>query len=64
MGKKKDFTINPQSLIDFLEALEDPRIDRRKKHALINILLIAIFAPICGAKTWTDIQDFGRSKEE
>lgn len=61
---KKDFTVDPQSLIDFLEALEDPRIDRTKKHALIDILLIAICAAICGAKTWTDIQDFGNAKKE
>lgn len=67
MSKKKvkeDFKIDPQSLVDFLEALEDPRIDRTKKHAFIDILLIAICAAICGAKTWIDIQDFGNAKKE
>lgn len=61
---KKDFQIAPESLMDFLEALEDPRIDRTKKHALIDILVIAICAAICGAKTWIDIQDFGESKKD
>jgi predicted transposase YbfD/YdcC len=61
---KKDFTVEPESLMDYLEALEDPRIDRTKKHALIDILVIAICAAICGAKTWIDIQDFGNSKKE
>lgn len=61
---KKDFKVDPQSLMDYLEALEDPRIDRTKKHALIDILLIAICAAICGAKTWIDIQDFGNAKKE
>lgn len=61
---KKDFQVDPQSLMDYLEALEDPRIDRTKKHALIDILIIAICAAICGAKTWIDIQDFGNAKKE
>ncbi len=56
--------IKPAVLKDYLEALEDPRIDRTKKHALIDILIIAICAAICGAKTWIDIQDFGESKKE
>lgn len=60
----KDFKVDPQSLIDYLEALEDPRIDRTKKHALIDILVIAICAAICGAKTWIDIQDFGNAKKD
>ena len=61
---KKDFEIDPRSLMDYLEALEDPRIDRTKKHALVDILIIAICAAICGAKTWIDIQDFGNAKIE
>ena len=59
---KKD--VNPAVLRDYLEALDDPRIDRTKKHALIDILVIAICAAICGAKTWVDIEDFGKSKKE
>jgi hypothetical protein len=50
--------------MDFLEALEDPRIDRTKKHDVIDISVIAICAAICGAKNWIDIQDFGYSKQD
>ena len=64
MKKKKDFKVGPECLADFLEALEDPRIDRTKKHDLIDILIIAICAAICGAKNWIDIQDFGNAKIE
>ena len=64
MSRKKDFQIAPESLMDYLDALEDPRIDRTKKHALIDILIIAICAAICGAKSWIDIQDFGNAKKE
>jgi hypothetical protein len=31
---------------------------------LIDILIIAICAAICGAKTWIDIEDFSKSKQE
>jgi predicted transposase YbfD/YdcC len=37
-------------------------VDRRKKHALINILVIALCGAICGADTWVDIELFGESK--
>ncbi len=50
--------------MDYLQALDDPRIDHTKKHELIDILIIAICAAICGAKTWIDIEDFGKSKLE
>ena len=58
----KDFQIDPENLIDFLEAIEDPRIDRTKKHDLIDILVIAVCAAICGAKNWVEIEDFGNAK--
>jgi len=56
--------INPAVLRDYLEALEDPRIDRTKKHALIDISIISICGAICGAKTWIDIEDFRKSKQD
>lgn len=56
------FKIDPENLIDFLEAIDDPRIDRTKKHELIDILVIAICAAICGATNWIEIEDFGHAK--
>jgi len=43
-------------------ALEDPRIDRTKLHKLIDIIVIAICAVICGADTWVDVESFGHAK--
>lgn len=43
--------------------LEDPRIDRTKLHKLLDILVIAICAVICGADNWEEVQLFGESKE-
>jgi predicted transposase YbfD/YdcC len=58
MSMEEDF-----SLISHLMIIDDPRIDRTKKHELIDILVIAICASICGAETWTEIEDFGEEKE-
>ena len=46
------------------EALEDPRIDRCKRHQLLDIIAIAICAVICGADSWVYVEMFGKSKEE
>ncbi len=59
----EQFKIEPANLIDYLEALEDPRIDRSKRHELIDILVIAICAAIFGATNWVDIHDFGEAKK-
>ena len=42
--------------------LEDPRIDRTKLHRLLDILVIAICAAICGADNWEDVAAFGEAK--
>jgi predicted transposase YbfD/YdcC len=44
--------------------IKDPRIDRTKHHQLMDILVIAILAVICGADGWTDIELFGQAKKE
>lgn len=58
----KKFQIEPENLIYFLEAIDDPRIDRQKKHDLIDVLIIAICAAICGAKNWVEVEEFGKAK--
>lgn len=57
---------NPQSasLIAFFSELEDPRIDRTKRHSLMDIVTIAICAVVCGADSWVDVEQFGNSKRE
>jgi predicted transposase YbfD/YdcC len=44
--------------------LQDPRIERSKEHQLLDILVIAICAVICGANDWEAVAEYGRSKEE
>ena len=52
-----------KTLLEHFADLPDPRIERTKRHALSDILVIAVSAVICGAEGWTDIEDFGKSKE-
>lgn len=46
------------------EGLIDPRIDRTKKHPLINIVFIGVCAVICGAETWASMERFGKTKKQ
>ena len=51
------------SAITYFSQLPDPRIDRSKDHLLEDIIFITISAVICGAETWNDIENYGKSKE-
>ncbi len=42
--------------------LEDPRVERTKRHQLLSIITIALCAVICGADTWVDVEEFGKAK--
>ena len=43
--------------------LPDPRIERTKRHQLLDILTISICAVISGADTFDDIELYGKSKK-
>ena len=51
------------SLIEHLQPVRDPRINRTKDHDLIDILIIAICTLLCGGETFNDMEDFGYAKE-
>jgi predicted transposase YbfD/YdcC len=42
--------------------LKDPRINRRKRHLLIDIIVIAVCAVICGCDSWPKIALFARKR--
>ncbi|MGQ9687118.1 MAG: ISAs1 family transposase [Thiobacillaceae bacterium] len=42
--------------------LKDPRIDRCKRHQLLDILAIAICAVICSTDDGTEVEAFGKAK--
>jgi hypothetical protein len=47
---------------DHFEVVEDPRIDRSKRYALIDILFLAVTAMLAGADGPSDIEQFGKEK--
>lgn len=49
-------------LCDHFSDIEDPRIERTKRHKLIDILTIAILAVVCGADSWVGMESFGQAK--
>jgi predicted transposase YbfD/YdcC len=42
--------------------VRDPRIGNATRHKLIDIIVIAICAVICGANSWVEVELFGKSK--
>lgn len=51
------------ALATIFAAVEDPRVERTKRHKLIDILIIALCGVICGADGWVEIEEFGRTKQ-
>lgn len=50
--------------IKHFSVIQDPRVERTKKHLLVDIIAIALCAVICGAKEWEEIENYGEEKEE
>lgn len=51
------------ALVTHFSTIEDPRIDRTKRHKLIDILIIALAAILSGADNWVEIEAFGQAKQ-
>jgi predicted transposase YbfD/YdcC len=50
------------SFLDHFGTLEDPRVERNQRHALLDIVLLTVCAVVSGADGWEAIEDFGREK--
>jgi predicted transposase YbfD/YdcC len=55
-------TTSARSLRDHFATLPDPRIDRTKRHLLVDILFITLAALLAGAEDCVSIADFARTK--
>jgi len=55
---------NALSVFSHFQDLEDPRIERTKKHLLLDIVSLSICAVIAGAEGWEEIEEFGKKKYE
>jgi len=52
------------SILAYFGDLPDPRIDRCKRHQLIEIIVIGICAVICSADSFVEMEEFGKAKRE
>jgi predicted transposase YbfD/YdcC len=53
----------PGTLIDVFSVIEDSRDERKRRHLLIDAIVISIAAVLCGADGWTEIEAFAKAKE-
>ena len=51
-----------ESLTTHFEELTDPRMDRTKRHVLLDVVVLALAATIGGANGWADIERFANDK--
>lgn len=51
------------SIAEHFADLTDPRIERTRRHELLDIVTIALCAVISGAETWVDLEEYGRAKQ-
>jgi predicted transposase YbfD/YdcC len=51
-------------IVETFSGLEDPRIERTKRHSLINVLVMALCGTICGAEGWDELVDFCEARRK
>ncbi len=50
------------SYATYFAEIEDPRVERIRRHELLDIIVIAICAVISGADDWVDVEAWGKAK--
>lgn len=50
--------------MEYLRQASDPRIERTRRHELMNLLVIALYAVIGAAGNWVDVVQFGKAKTQ
>jgi predicted transposase YbfD/YdcC len=53
---------SPLAVCRYFTRLRDPRRRHRRRHLLIDIIVIALCATICGADDWQQIATFGKRR--
>ena len=50
------------SILHHFSQIEDPRVNRQKKHELQDIFFITLCAVVSGADNWVMVEEFGNAK--
>lgn len=54
---------NPfKTISDHFASMKDPRNPNKNDHQLIDVIIIAICAVICGTDGFTEVEDYGKTK--
>lgn len=59
----KIFGCRSVAVIEHFSPMQDHRSSQGKCHPLLSIIVIALCAVICGADGWSQIEEFGKSKQ-
>lgn len=51
------------TVVDNFSSMTDPRVQRTKRHKLLDIIFMAIAAAICGADNWKAIEVFAQARK-
>jgi predicted transposase YbfD/YdcC len=49
--------------MEYFSVIKDPRIERKKKYPLIEVIVITLLATMAFAQGWEDIERFGKAKK-
>jgi predicted transposase YbfD/YdcC len=52
------------SITSHFSSLSDPRMEKKTKHDLEDIIVITICAAICGADDWVSVEKYGKAKHD
>ena len=55
---------NNFSLVGCMEEVPHPRAPYNQKHKILDIIVIAVTAILCGMDTWNEIEDWAKSKRD
>jgi predicted transposase YbfD/YdcC len=53
----------PPAIWSHFESLKDPRVERTRRHELMDIVIVSILAVVCNADGWSEIVDYANTKE-
>lgn len=64
MTKERQRLPKPKALVECFEGLPDPRLDRTRRHKLVDILTIGLCSLLTGGEGFTDMEIYARAKKD
>ena len=56
--------MEPPAIWSHFEGLKDPRVERTRRHQLMDIVIISVLAVVAGADGWSDIVQFAEDRQD